>query len=341
MSSLNVEMISPASPQSHVVGYSTISPIDQDGHHDYTIHKGRKFASTGGGRAWTENEEVYLLQTRLQKMPYKHIATHLKKTELACRLHYHQIAHGSNRRKRTISISSSSSSGHSPTLARSTTTPERGMMKSPETPQQHLPATFSPISPATSELSNAPPQRIHKPLLPKPSLSVMRRTPEPGLRLDTSGMPAHRASTIDRTRLRKAYDSHRFTFWKVIAADYGDNVSPLLLEEVWKKEGVINLPTPGGSPADYIPRAASAPSLQPSPFSAISASAIESAGSGFSPINHIVKAFPVGTTAATNNVRSSAWSATVMTEDREVRSPSKEIDTTAENSNGDDAVMEL
>ena len=50
-------------------------------------------------------------------MPYKHIAAHLKKTELACRLHYHQLSHGSNRRKRTTSMSSASSTtAHSPTL---------------------------------------------------------------------------------------------------------------------------------------------------------------------------------------------------------------------------------
>ncbi|KAK7749106.1 hypothetical protein SLS62_008501 [Diatrype stigma] len=84
--------------------------------HDYGITKHRKTASTGGGRAWSEDEEVYLLQTRLQKMPYKHIASHLKKTELACRLHYHQLSHGSNRRKRTTSMSSGSSAGHSPIL---------------------------------------------------------------------------------------------------------------------------------------------------------------------------------------------------------------------------------
>lgn len=48
-------------------------------------------------------------------MPYKHIAAHLKKTELACRLHFHQLSHGSNRRKRTTSVSSgSSTSGYSP-----------------------------------------------------------------------------------------------------------------------------------------------------------------------------------------------------------------------------------
>ena len=59
-------------------------------------------------------------------MPYKHIAAHLKKTELACRLHYHQLSHGSNRRKRTTSISSgSSASGHSPVLQTSIPSPIR------------------------------------------------------------------------------------------------------------------------------------------------------------------------------------------------------------------------
>ncbi|KAK7697039.1 hypothetical protein SLS64_013949 [Diaporthe eres] len=92
--------------------------------HEYGITKSRKSSSTGGGRAWSEDEEVYLLQTRLQKMPYKHIAAHLKKTELACRLHYHQLSHGSNRRKRTTSMSSSSSSnGHSPLMQASIPSP--------------------------------------------------------------------------------------------------------------------------------------------------------------------------------------------------------------------------
>ncbi|OAA53130.1 hypothetical protein ISF_08971 [Cordyceps fumosorosea ARSEF 2679] len=58
--------------------------------------------------------EAYLLRTRLQKMPYKHIAAHLNKTELACRLHYHQLSHGSSRRKRTAS--SSSGSDRSPVM---------------------------------------------------------------------------------------------------------------------------------------------------------------------------------------------------------------------------------
>lgn len=60
------------------------------------------------GKLTNTEQEAYLLRTRLQKMPYKHIAAHLNKTELACRLHYHQLSHGSSRRKRTPSNSSGS-----------------------------------------------------------------------------------------------------------------------------------------------------------------------------------------------------------------------------------------
>ncbi|EFX05193.1 hypothetical protein CMQ_7755 [Grosmannia clavigera kw1407] len=110
----------------------TCDAIDR---HDYGVSKNRKPASTGGGRAWSDDEEVYLLQTRLQKMPYKHIAAHLKKTELACRLHYHQLSHGSNRRKRTTSVSSASSGGcHSPILSASVPSPIHEYSPTPSPP---------------------------------------------------------------------------------------------------------------------------------------------------------------------------------------------------------------
>ena len=68
-------------------------------------------------------------------MPYKHIAAHLKKTELACRLHYHQLSHGSNRRKRTTSVSSGSSTGgHSPILPASIPSPIHEDSRSPSPP---------------------------------------------------------------------------------------------------------------------------------------------------------------------------------------------------------------
>lgn len=90
-------------------------------------------------------------------MPYKHIAAHLKKTELACRLHYHQLSHGSNRRKRTTSISSGSSTGgHSPTMLGSIPSPihEHDALGTPSrsaSPSSSV-GSYGPTSPGSVQL---------------------------------------------------------------------------------------------------------------------------------------------------------------------------------------------
>ncbi|KAH8898989.1 hypothetical protein GQ53DRAFT_362408 [Thozetella sp. PMI_491] len=161
--------------------------------HEYGVTKNRKAASTGGGRAWSEDEEVYLLQTRLQKMPYKHIAAHLKKTELACRLHYHQLSHGSNRRKRTTSVSSGSSTGgHSPIMPASVPSPIH----------EHEGPTSRSVSPPGSAGSYGPnsPNAIHLPsimtashdsprlpaILPKPASMTLALAGATGMQSPTA-----------------------------------------------------------------------------------------------------------------------------------------------------------
>ncbi|KAK7423599.1 hypothetical protein QQX98_001057 [Neonectria punicea] len=120
--------------------------------HDYGITKARKASSTGGGRAWSEDEEHYLLQTRLQKMPYKYIAAHLKKTELACRLHYHQLSHGSNRRKRAASCSSVGTSNDiSPAMAARAPSPARESVSRSTSP----PGSSVSYSPPPPSIGNA------------------------------------------------------------------------------------------------------------------------------------------------------------------------------------------
>ncbi|KAK4227754.1 hypothetical protein QBC38DRAFT_183146 [Podospora fimiseda] len=147
-------MMSPTIPMTgHPALYTPTS--DAMDRHEYGVSKNKKVTSTGGGRAWSEEEEVYLLQTRLQKMPYKHIAAHLKKTELACRLHYHQLSHGSNRRKRTTSMSSgSSASGHSPPLHATAPSPihERGDGASRSVSPPGSAGSYSSISPTGIQL---------------------------------------------------------------------------------------------------------------------------------------------------------------------------------------------
>jgi hypothetical protein len=227
--------------------------------------KGRKMAPTGGNRSWSEEEENYLLQTRMQKMPYKHIAAHLKKTELACRLHYHQLSHGSHRRRRTSSVSSSASSASS---ARQSPT------------QYHLTGPYDTdgLHGAAHDYFNAPSlasysqlngasqaARVqHKVLLPKPTPITPDQSPNrlDGLRINT-GMTGPTGSSVDTDRLRQIYDSHRSNFWSTIAAEYGRDISPSQLEETWRQgQNGMRPPTPG----DGSDGQATHSLLKPSPF---------------------------------------------------------------------------
>jgi hypothetical protein len=246
-------------------------------------------------------------------MPYKHIAAHLKKTELACRLHYHQLSHGSNRRKRTTSMSSSSSSnGHSPLMQASIPSPihespsrsvsppgsviSYGHPSSPGSVQlpsimnagvgsgssPRLPAilpkpagmTLALSSSRYSSLQDHAPQQQHSaPLLPSASFSAAshaRTTPPPPtmaggvsagahapapvssvvapLRLDCSGLPAPSpagaSQPVDMGRLQAVYSAHRNSFWSAVAADYGNGVHPVALEQAWRSAGTA--PTSSG-----------------------------------------------------------------------------------------------
>ncbi|KAI1636297.1 hypothetical protein F4809DRAFT_393542 [Biscogniauxia mediterranea] len=249
--------------------------------HEYGITKNRKFASTGGGRAWSEDEEVYLLQTRLQKMPYKHIAAHLKKTELACRLHYHQLSHGSNRRKRTTSVSSGSSTGHSPIMPATVPSPIRecsprdpsppgssgshdpsspvyttsmqlpSIMTSSSSMSPRLPAilpkpakmTFTPASAAPTLGYPTPMPDSARSLAPSPFPQPSPIGHGPNLRLDCSSLPPP-STQVDVPRLQAIYAAHRSSFWGAVAAEYGAGVSPIVLEQAWKANMLAGGQTP-------------------------------------------------------------------------------------------------
>ncbi|KAI9673572.1 MAG: hypothetical protein M1817_002208 [Caeruleum heppii] len=278
------------------------SPIDGINRHDFaSAQKSRKYSSTGGGRAWSEQEEVYLLQTRLQKMPYKHIAAHLKKTELACRLHYHQLSHGTNRRKRAASIASSCSSGPSPMTPQQRLSPDVEVVTSEATsghsPVHNTPIKFWGVPHENSPMSTTDsPQSTQKPLLPRPVATFPNhvRAINKALRLDCRtnfGRPV--APRVNKDRLRQVYESHRASFWKMIAADYGEGADPATLEAAWRGEGVQGLMTPDSSVdsmhkygSDVVRRLA--PSVLPAPRHH------ESEGA-WSPINRISSASPAPT----------------------------------------------
>ncbi|KAI1378471.1 hypothetical protein F4677DRAFT_396615 [Hypoxylon crocopeplum] len=263
-------MMSPAMQLTSSSGVPYTPTSDALDRHDYGISKNRKLvASTGGGRAWSEDEEVYLLQTRLQKMPYKHIAAHLKKTELACRLHYHQLSHGSNRRKRTTSVSSGSSTGHSPILPATAPSPIQessprdhsppvsagghdpgspnyttsvqlpsiitGANSSPRLPAilpKPVSITLVSTTPTTSCSYPGPIPDSARSLGPSPFPQPSPIGPAPVLRLDCSLPPP--SAHVDIPRLQSIYAAHRSSFWGAIASEYGSGISPIVLEQVWK-----------------------------------------------------------------------------------------------------------
>ncbi|KAL5116324.1 hypothetical protein ACEQ8H_005782 [Pleosporales sp. CAS-2024a] len=227
---------------------------------DHANLRARKM-SAAGNRSWSEEEENYLLQTRMQKMPYKHIAAHLKKTELACRLHFHQLSHGSHRRKRTSSVSSATScSSNGTSAAYAMAVDHDAYSQSSSRHSSPMSYTGSPHVTTTA----SPGRAQHKILLPKPRALTPQPSPEPfhGLRINTDLAP--HPKLVDTDRLRSIYEARRNQFWATVAADYGADVSPAQLEEIWRNgTAAVRPPTPDASPDGTIMHN---PMLKPEPF---------------------------------------------------------------------------
>ncbi|OXV10570.1 hypothetical protein Egran_01666 [Elaphomyces granulatus] len=315
----------PSSPE-----YSSAHHLGQTEYKVYKHH--RRVSSTGGGRAWTEEEEAYLLRTRLHKMPYKHIAAHLKKTELACRLHYHQMSYGSNRRKRTNSVSSSGSCAS--TVGQRDTTPEHSfyMRLSPVTSPCNSPKYISEDQAAPGAKVSQQPQQRPIPILPKldmmPVQSPQSTTANlaKSLSLDISfAVPSSQKciddiDNIDPARVRALYRAHCSSFWSLIASEYSHNsaFSGRQLEEAFflasmppTTTRVPSPPTPASSPQNV-------PLDRQPPFNGPGISTVQR--SGFQAIN--------GTTPSEKNVNSRPSLAercavsALLTVEKEVR-PSK------------------
>ncbi|KAI9801876.1 MAG: hypothetical protein M1833_002190 [Piccolia ochrophora] len=295
---LSVTPVSSASVTPRPYERETASPITGVDRPEFGIQRNRKYSSTGGGRAWTEEEEVYLLQTRLQKMPYKHIAAHLRKTELACRLHYHQLSHGTTRRKRAASVSSSASSGQSPVTPEQRMSPEVDFVTSAITPDTGSPIDVSHFQPwksrpgsiSTSPLSTQKSLPPLKPASQMPQVPLRFQAGKQSLRLDCTVATQPAVPAVNQDRLRQIYEAHRSGFWKMVAAEYGEGIDPTVLEESWKKGAMFSAAT---SDSTLKRRESySAPSshkLGPSAMSVLPPMQTERC---FSPINRSVSASP-------------------------------------------------
>ena len=241
-------------------------------------------------------------------MPYKHIAAHLQKTELACRLHYHQLSFGTKRRRRNSSISSARSGSSS------TNTYDSGLNA-----QRALPTLSPPHSPEhmanTSNTAQSP--RLSSPHLLVPILPKLVAKPQlfhtsDSLHLITQDIERfEERSRINKDRLARIYNAHCGHFWSTIARDYGDNVSPSLLQDVWRRGCSGPSSTYPPTPPNRSPRSTQATPVLGTAFTDPKTSTV------FSPINASRKAQLTPTAPA----RTSFAISSLLTEDKEVRSP--------------------
>ena len=134
-------------------------------------------------------------------------------------------------------------------------------------------------------VTTSPGRAQHKILLPKPRTLTPQGSPEPynGLRINTE--VAHQPKVVDTNRLRSIYESRRNQFWATIAADYGADVSPAQLEEIWRHgSNAVRPPTPGASPDGSI---MNNPTLKPSLFHSYASPTNSEPAKHYSPINPI------------------------------------------------------
>jgi hypothetical protein len=101
------------------------------------------------------------------------------------------------------------------------------------------------------------------PILPKPSADHRCTiAPHSSLRLITEDIERfEERSRVNKDRLGRIYDAHRSHFWSMIARDYGDNITPATLEEVWRRHNANPIshypPTPPSRSPDREKPAAS------------------------------------------------------------------------------------
>ena len=241
-------------------------------------------------------------------MPYKHIAAHLQKTELACRLHYHQLSFGNKRRRRTLSVSSTKSAVQS-----------EAIHELKETPPRNLPVLSPPDSPEDAYTESARSTSVYNPvsILPKPVMGSQRVTQQSlSLHLITQDIERfEERSRIDKARLDRIYEAHRCHFWSMVARDYGDNISPAVLEDVWRRTGQAPISNFPPTPPNRSPQSDKGTSgMLGSAFG----SPEQSTTSTFRPINASRSAHSTSSVPT----RSSFAISSLLTEDKEVRSPS-------------------
>lgn len=246
-------------------------------------------------------------------MPYKHIAAHLKKTELACRLHYHQMSYGNNNRRRSDSVSSigsfnSISAGGE--LADNTHITRLSPVLSPRSSPE--PSQRAPSDDASQQSHRAP-----VPILPKPDRHNTPTTLEPSVtRNYEANVAGYRKedhqSYIDMSRLHAIYEAYSASFWSKISTEYSRDSREI--NPKWAEKAIMSSfshsplrghlpPTPHGSPA-----------ASPEPQQDFTSNTLPAMNRGFRAVNQPKPAEPIRRSSADRCSVSA-----LLTVEREVR----------------------
>lgn len=224
-------------------------------------------------------KERALLQGRLERIPYKQIGARIGKTDLACRLHFHQMVMA----KRTPETAPGRSivflsSEHPPEVHRlapthSSVTTSTALSSicnpngSPGSRSEHLSPNlyrepmhrrsysspfidhdrfpgWQPVSSPYPSVQTCPSMQTSPSLLASPNFHTSEQIP----------------STIDLRRLNNIYREHANDFWSTIAAKYsgGTSLSPSRLEQAFLQGQTIE-----EHPQPEIPRITLSSSVPP------------------------------------------------------------------------------
>ncbi|KAK5945486.1 hypothetical protein PMZ80_002691 [Knufia obscura] len=182
-------------------------------------------------KAWTSDEERILLQLRVDRVPYKQIGARLRKTDLACRLHFHQML---TAQKTPESLPGRSiyflSGGHPPEVHR----------LAPPVTSSNAPATRSSLPASTSNTPKHTMAMLLPPFENSPTHQRSSSCPRTGMTQPSSWRQTpspyasvqQRENPVDLGRLGRIYREHAGHFWSRIAEKYSDggHLSPSELE---------------------------------------------------------------------------------------------------------------
>jgi len=194
------------------------------------------------------------LEARRQKTPYKVVAQRLQKTELACRLHYHQLTYGSRRKRAVSSAAVEQSLSNHYTYASQLS----GGTASP--PERQVPPISSP--------SSSPPRHVSRSESPS-ILQVPASMPWYSVPVwdssacNTSGEIQPLESDLDKTDIESTYNAlnrvpqinevhlddvydQRHQIWTLVAQEYAswaqfpENASSFELEASWLRRHALS-----------------------------------------------------------------------------------------------------